>query len=267
MEELYKTNPYQTKITQELMNSLEKEVQEDFWFYINNVPFIQNLISPNRKKAKDLPRDSTGRIHVNLSDPHILENMNFFRETAMHFQEHGCYTKLRINTSPKSEYMKWFNQELDRCWNGMVRPEDGEWITGDMYFYLNYLIMRQTVIKKSKTGRDIGMRVDTLPECWEGVYWRFHYLDQARNAGLHCAEIASRGKSKSYTLASLLTKAFTVGINKESKNGRNSMIVADNKEFLIKEGTLNKFEAALNHLSENTQFPSALYQSSMEVKD
>ena len=47
----------------------------------------------------------------------------------------------------------------------MVRESDGEWITGDMYFYLNYLIMRQTVMKKSKTGKDIGIRKDDLPEC------------------------------------------------------------------------------------------------------
>ena len=115
MEEIIKTNAYQTKITQELLDSLEKEVADDFFFYINNVSFIQRLISPDRKFAKDLPRDETGRIHVNLSNPHILTDMNYFRESAIHFQEHGCYTKLRINTSPKSEYMKWFKMELDRC--------------------------------------------------------------------------------------------------------------------------------------------------------
>ena len=106
MEEIIKTNSYQTKITQELMDSLEKESQEEFYNYINNVPFIQRLISPDRKRACDLNRDETGRIHVNLSNPHILEDMDYFRESAMHFQEHGCYTKLKINTSPKSEYMK-----------------------------------------------------------------------------------------------------------------------------------------------------------------
>ena len=46
----------------------------------------------------------------------------------------------------------------------MVREEDGEWITGDMYFFLNYLTMKQTVIKKSKTGKEIGHRIDTMPE-------------------------------------------------------------------------------------------------------
>ena len=34
--------------------------------------------------------------------------MDYFRETAIHFQKHGEFTKLRVNTHPHSEYMKWF---------------------------------------------------------------------------------------------------------------------------------------------------------------
>jgi hypothetical protein len=34
-----------------------------------------------------------------------------------------------------------------------------------MYFFLNYLTMKQTIVKKSRTGREIGVRVDTMPEC------------------------------------------------------------------------------------------------------
>ena len=54
----------------------------------------------------------------------------------------------------------------------MVRESDGEWITGDMYFYLNYFPIIQTRIKK---GSKVGERVIDFPEMWEGVYWRFHY--------------------------------------------------------------------------------------------
>ena len=90
-------------------------------------------------------------------------------------------------------------------------------------------------------------------------------MDQARDSGLHCAEIASRGKSKSYVLASLLIKAFTVGINEDKAINNNAMIVAHNKEFLIKEGTLNKFEEGLAHVTKYTQFPSSLYQNSLST--
>jgi hypothetical protein len=107
MEEIViQTNKYQTPITRELLDTLPKEVQEDLIGYINNVPFIQNLISPNRKYAKDLPRDSEGKIIINLSNPHILENMDYFRPAALHFKEHGCYTKLKVNSNRYSEYMK-----------------------------------------------------------------------------------------------------------------------------------------------------------------
>ena len=49
----------------------------------------------------------------------------------------------------------------------MVRESDGEWITGDMYFYLNYFPIIQTKIKK---GSKVGERVTDFPEMWEGVY-------------------------------------------------------------------------------------------------
>ena len=261
--ELYQTNKFQTKVTQSLMDSLEKEVQEEFWFYVNNVPFIQRLISPGRKRAKDLNRDSLGRIHVDLSNPHLLEDMDYFRESAIHFQKYGCYTKLRINISSQSEYMKWYNRELDRCWNGMVRESDGEWITGDMYFFLNYLNMKQTVMGKSSTGKTVGKRIKSLPECWEGIYWRFHYLDQARSAGLHGAEIASRGKGKSFSLAAMLSKLITVGLDFDRRKERIALIVADQKEYLIKDGTLNKFEDALDFITKHTEFPSAMCQNSL----
>ena len=97
-------NIYQTKLTDELLGSLKDEVRTDLFDIINNVEFIQRLISPNRKYAKDLPRDSSGRILVDLCEPHLLSDMNYFRQAAMHFQKHGCYTKLMPNPNPQSEY-------------------------------------------------------------------------------------------------------------------------------------------------------------------
>ena len=97
-------NIYQTKLTDELLGSLKDEVRTDLFDIINNVEFIQRLISPSRKYAKDLPRDSSGRILVDLCEPHLLSDMNYFRQAAMHFQKHGCYTKLMPNPNPQSEY-------------------------------------------------------------------------------------------------------------------------------------------------------------------
>ena len=101
---MIETNIYQTKLTDELLASLKDEVRTDLFDIINNVEFIQRLISPNRKYAKDLPRDSSGKILIDLCEPHLLSDMNYFRQAAIHFQKHGRYTKLMPNPNPQSEY-------------------------------------------------------------------------------------------------------------------------------------------------------------------
>ena len=58
---LIETNKYQTPITQELLDKYPQEVQEQFLDFINNVPYIKNLISPNRPYTRDLPKDENGR--------------------------------------------------------------------------------------------------------------------------------------------------------------------------------------------------------------
>lgn len=75
---------------------------------------------------------------MDLANPHILEDMDYFRPTALHFKKDGTPTSLRPNPNPNSDFGKWIRTEIDRIWNGMVREFDGEWVTGDMYFYLNY---------------------------------------------------------------------------------------------------------------------------------
>lgn len=197
-------NKYQTEITEDLLESLPKEVQEGLIDIIHNVEFVGWLISPNRGYAKDRPRDKNGKIIVDLAHPHILEDMDYFRPSALHFEEYGTYTNLRPNSNPNSEYGKWLRQERDRCWDGYVRESDGEWVTGFMYFYLNYGRMIITKIRKGTKQAD---RIENFPEIWEGVYWRFHYMDQARNGGMyndyqggnHCAELAARGKAFAYS--------------------------------------------------------------------
>lgn len=255
------TNIYQTKLTDEFLASLKEEVRVDLLDVINSVEFVRRLISPNRLRAKDLPRDKSNKILVDLANPHILENMDYFTVAARHFQTYGCYTKLMPNPNPQSEYGQWLRREVVRCWDGMVRESDGEWITGDMYFYLNYFPIIQTKLIK---GTKIGERVVDFPEVWEGVYWRFHYMHQARYGGMyddfkgakHCCEIARRGASKSYSMGSVLSRLFVLGENSISKTKVKGLVLAYQKEYLIRDGILNKFMDGLTHCSKHTQFPS-----------
>lgn len=271
-------NEYQTELTEELVNSLPQEVQDQLFDIINNVEFVKRLISPTREYAKDRPRDDRGRIIVDLANPHILEDMDYFRPSAIHYEKYGTFTDLRPNANPNSEYGKWVREERRRIWDGYVRESDGEWVTGYMYWFLNYSPMMLSKIReyKDKNGKKKKSkradRVEALPECWEGIYWRFHCLDQASNGGLynnfeggqHMAELASRGKGKSYSLASILNHIFVVGENEEAHEKVKGIVTAYQKEYLTKDGVLNKFVDMANFCAANTQFPRKRLKNSLQ---
>ena len=262
-------NRFQTELTDELLSSLPDEVKDQLLDIINNVEFVRRLVSPSREYAKDRPRDDKGRIIVDLVNPHILEDMDYFRPTALHFKKHGCFTMLRPNANPNSEYGKWIREEKRRCWEGYVRESDGEWIPGPLYFYMNYCPIIQSKIRKGTKQAD---RIIDFPEMWEGIYWRFHYMEQARSGGLynsfmggnHGAELASRGKSKSYSMASVLTHNFVLGENRTACESITSLATAYQKEYLTKDGVLNKFVSMANFCAKNTQFPRRRLKNSLQ---
>lgn len=247
-------NKYQTQITEEIVKTYPSEVIEQLYDVINNIPFIKHLISADRPYAKDLPKDEEGKIIVDISKPHILEDMDYFRPTALHYKKHGCFTLLRPNKNPNSEFMKWIVEERRRCWEGLVRPSDGEWVTGYMYWYLNYcpIMLSRLVGNTTKANR-----IEDFPDVWEGIYWRFHYLDQARKNGHHAIELARRGASKSYTLASMMSHNFVLGENEEARRRTTTVLTAYQNQYLSvgKDGTLAKFVPMIDFVAENTQFP------------
>lgn len=255
-ETVIQTNSYQTQITKELLDSLPEWVREQFMDFVTNVPFISYMIGTDRKRAKDLPRDSEGRIIVDITHPHILENMDYFRPAARFYEENGCYTFLKPNANQKSEYGKWIMEEARRCREGYVRESDGEWITGQMYWYLNYCRIK-LVVKDERTG--VSAQKPGFPLLWEGVYYRFHYLDQARKAHKHCIELARRGAGKSYALASIMSHNLILGENEFSKEDVTSILAGYTKEYLSqKDGTLDKFVKMRDFVASNTEFPRLL---------
>lgn len=187
-------NKYQTPYELLNLENEPQEIQDGFWDFINNVPYIRSLISENRPRAFDLPRDKEGKIIIDITKPHIIEDSDYFRPTAIHYKETGRFTDLRPNPNPNSEFGKWIREEIRRCYEGYVRPSDGEWITGDLYFFLNYCPILQDR-KDDKGGRRANRVVD-FPKFWEGHYYLTHYLQKARANGHHAAELASRGKGK-----------------------------------------------------------------------
>ena len=254
-------NKYQSSLEELNIESYPQEVQNEFFEAINGIPFIKSLISPNRSLCKDLPRDSNGKAIIDITNPPIVEDTDYFRPTALHYKKYGVLTNLRPNPNPNSEFGKWIKEEIRRIWEGYVRPSDGAWITGDMYWYLNYCPIIQSKIRK---GTKIADRIVDFPEFWEGIWFRFLYIEESRLNAQHSAEIAKRGASKSYSVASVLSKCFVVGDNEETHRNVRAMVTAYQKEYLTKDGTLNKFVEMIDFQAQNTQFPAKRLRSSLQ---
>lgn len=259
----YEFNECQSSLEDLHIYDQPQEIQEQFFDYINNVPFIQWMISKDRPHAKDLPRDEKGRIIFDVVHPPILDDMDYFRQEAIRFNTDGYYTQLRPNSNPNSEFRKFWDSVLDRSWHGMVRESDGMWIPGDMYFYLNFDPIIQTKITE---GSNQGERVVDFPECWDGVLFRYFYIYQARyggmynpDGGLHGCEISSRGKAhpysqEVYTPEGLkLWKDIKVGDTLFGDDGKITKVIGipfddicDVYEITFKDG--RKVRASGNHL-------------------
>ena len=258
MAVLIETNEYQTPITQELLDKYPQEVQEQFLDFINNVPYIKNLISPNRPYTRDLPKDENGRAIIDLTNPPLHEDMDYFKPTALNYQKYGKVCNLRPNPNPNSEYGKWIREEVRRIYEGYTR-EDGEFVTGDMYYFLNYCPI---LLSKVSSGKK-ALRVWDFPEFWEGHWLKFIYSEIARNNGHHCAELASRSKGKSFSLASMIAKRFILGESKEVNREVKCLVTAYQKEYLTKDGILNKFQSYIDFAAQNTEFPTRRLKSSL----
>lgn len=254
-------NEYQTPLTDELLGSLPEEVKEELLDTINSVPLIKKLISPNRGYAKDRPRDEKGRIIVDITNPHIIEDADYFRQPALYFMKNKCYTFLKPNSNPNSEYRKFWDEEIRRCREGYVRESDGEWVTGLLYWFLNYSPMMVNLIKE---GSKRAVRTESFPFFFEGIYWRFHYLEQARNNGHHAIELAKRGAGKSYSLAAIMSRNLILGESEESKKRVITVLTAYQKEYLSdsKDGTLSKFKPCINFSFSHTPFPRLMLKNS-----
>lgn len=254
-------NKYQTEYTKEYLDSLPKEVQEQYYDFITNVPYIKELLSNDRKYARDLSRDNEEKIIVDITHPHILEDTDYFRPSAIHYQQYGCFTKLKPNANPNSEYGKWIREEVRRCWEGYVRPTDGEWITGDMYFFLNYCPIQ--LIKHDAKGKSI--RTIDFPSFWDGHYYKFHYLNQCRVEGHHAMELASRGKGKSFCAAAMLAKRFILGESKDVRKKVQCVATASERKYIQGANQLlDMFQYYIDFCANNTEFPRQRITSSLQ---
>jgi hypothetical protein len=246
------TNKIQTQWNEAEWEDMDKNIRAEMIDCVDSIEFIKRLVDPNRPLAKDRPKDEDGKIIVDIEQPHILEDMDFFRQAGLHFKSHGTYTNLYPNRHPQSEYYKFWKEEARRCREGLVRESDGEWVTGDFYFYLNYSPIYLT---KYKEGSKRADRVFELPRIYDGDYFYFHYVEQCREAGAHGMVLKSRGKGFSFKGGSGLGKHFELGASIEATKGVKAFAIANEKEYLIKDGVLNKFIDIVDHCGTHTPWP------------
>lgn len=240
--------------------------------YIIQSPLLEWLDKPAEERgyASDRERDSQGRILIDLAQPHILKDMDYFVEARNQFIKTGCYCPYGIkDVEEKSErYKKWYLEEVRRCLDGYVREKDGEWITGDYYYYLNY-----TQLLKTKKVGTREVRVYSFPDIVDGQYWRFHYLNKCIENGSHAVELARRGCGKTYSTAALLTRRFFLGerksfdeVEQRSFNRGNSCIsvASDTSKLVGVDMVLDRFRDNLDFGIINAGFPRLLSTDSKE---
>lgn len=261
-------NSFQTPLTDELKDSLPKEVWEDIVEYIASVKFIERLIAPEETRgfAKDRPRETEfyddGRIQVDVTDPHILEDMAYFRQSAIYFEKHGVYTHIIPNSNPKSDYAQWWIDELHKWRYGMVRESDGEWISGYLYFYWNYspiwLIETEDKVISKKNSKK-GNRVKKFPKPWLGDYLFFHYIQQCRDNGQHAKNLKTRGIGMSFKNAAMSPRNMYVFPG----TGNANFHLANEKSYLSGDkGIFGKILDCLDHIADNTPLPKLRLQDS-----
>lgn len=261
MATLIETNEYQTPITEELLSQYPEEVVQQFTEIVNIVPFIKNLINPNRPKIEDLPRDKEGRAIVDITNPPIYKDADYFRQAALFYLKNDCYTKLRPNSNPNSEYRKYWREELRRCREGLIRQSDGMYVTGFLYWFLNYCPM---MVNFYKEGQKKAIRKESFGFFFEGIWWRSIYLYNAREQGHHAIELAKRGCGKSIFLSAIMSHNLIVGESEAAHKRCITVLTAAQKEYLKddKDGTLNKFIPELSFVIDNTPFPNLLLKNS-----
>lgn len=173
-------------------------------------------------------------------------NSDKFRQAAIFFQEHGCYTLAPKGTT---DYAKYWDEETNRCLYGYT-AQDGDSISGYNYFYLNYspIMKLQEVEYTDRFGdkRTRRERIFGFPRFWDYDYYYFNAVDEAESAGKHMVNLKCRQRGYSFKGASMLVR------NYELIPGSKNFAVASEQKFLIGDGILTKAWQIMDFVDKHT---------------
>lgn len=173
-------------------------------------------------------------------------NSNKFRQAALRFINTGSYCNFPESTS---EYFRFWDEESRRCVDGYT-ADDGDFISGYNYFYLNYCPISRIVnhITTDELGNTKVKRVNevTFPDFWDYDYYYFNAVQEAQEQGKHLCLLKSRRKGFSYKGGSMACRNFY--LIPYSK----TFIYASNKQYLTDDGILTKAWDYMDFIDKNT---------------
>lgn len=177
-----------------------------------------------------------------------LHNTDKFRQAAIFFEKHGCYTLAPRGTT---DYKKYWDQETERCLNGYTAP-DGEGITGYNYFYLNYSpIFKLVETEYTDRNGDVRKRRERVlqfPSFWDYDYYYYCAIEEAEQQGKHMAVLKSRQRGYSFKGASMLVRNYML------IPGSKNFAVASEQKFLVGDGLLTKAWQIMDFLDKHTEW-------------
>ena len=132
-----------------------------------------------------------------------IVNSDKFRGPALTFIRTGSYCNWPKNTT---EYMRFWQEEQQKCINGYT-ADDGDFISGYNYFYLNYCpIYRQ--VNRIVDGKNKSEHIVTFPDFWDYDYYYFQCVEQCKEEGIYYALIAINKQTKEIVLPQSLDNAL-----------------------------------------------------------
>lgn len=175
-----------------------------------------------------------------------IKDSNKFRQACIRFQNTGSYCSYPSGTS---EYYQFWDEEMNRCINGYT-TDDGDYITGYNYFYINYCPIQRIVhtVKKLPDGTTKVIKTRSLqfPDFYDYDYYFFLAMAEAEEKGKHMCVLKSRRKGYSYKNAAMACRNYYLIPNSKT------YIYASNKQYLTEDGILTKAWDYMDFIDKNT---------------
>lgn len=171
-----------------------------------------------------------------------IKNSDKFRTSALNFIASGSYCNYPNGTT---EYYNFWEREMERCIDGYT-ADDGDYITGYNYFYLNYCPIQRIVYTVTPEGSVKRIRTAAFPDFYDYDYYFFLSVQEAEQLGKHMCVAKSRRKGYSYKTASMMCRNFFLIPNSKS------YVYASSKQYLTEDGNLTKAWDYMDFIDENT---------------